>query len=131
MKPKVFIGTMYCGEGDFHMCKQSIKNQKNVIIEHFIVENLPEKLAHDTLFAKWNEVKKDFNLFVKVDADTVLNGEEIVRNIYDFMQNDLNITSVQVPIYDYFTDSLIAGLNCFTPTVLFNTNADHLLYAVL
>lgn len=126
MKPKIFVGTMYCGEGDFEKCKNAILNQVNVETEHFIVQDKPEKEAHDTLFTKWNQLKKDFSLFVKVDADTVLNGDDILKKIFDFMYSDKDITGLQIPIYDYFTDSLIAGLNCFKPEVIFNTNSHHL-----
>jgi len=117
---------MFVNEGDFEHCKTAIKNQKGVDVEHFIVEGLPEKQAHDTLFSKWNKVKNNFDLFVKVDADTVLVSENLISNVCELMYKDENVTGMQIPIHDYFTDSLIPGLNCFKPEVIFNTNTHEL-----
>ena len=122
----IFFGTMYCGETNFSNCKKMINMQKGINFEHYIIENLGEKEAHENLFSKWNEVKNNFDLFIKVDADTVLISDTIAKEIADLMYSENDITGMQCKIKDYFTDDLIAGLNAFKPSVIFKTSSDKL-----
>lgn len=123
---KVFVGTMSCGEGDFAACCAAIIAQKDVEVEHFVIENLPEKEAHNKLWAAWRERQSTFDLFVKVDADTVLKDDTILSQVGTIMKNDPRVTGIQAPLHDYFTDGFINGLNCFSPKVTFRDSADDL-----
>jgi hypothetical protein len=97
-----------------------------VNIEHFIIKNLPELEAHNKLFDMWEKNKREYELFIKIDADTILHNEYCVSKILnEFKKND-NITGMQVKLLDYFTNNLINGLNCFNKNVLFNTGKDKL-----
>lgn len=122
----MFVGTMSCGEGDFAACCKAIAEQKDVEIEHLIIENLPEKEAHNKLWASWRDRQSTFDLFVKVDADTVLKNETILSQVATIMKNDPRVTGIQAPLHDFFTDGFINGLNCFSPKVTFRDSADDL-----
>jgi hypothetical protein len=124
--PKVFVGTLHCGEGDFELCCEMIASQSGVVIEHHVISNLPELEAHNALWNAWNQRKKDFQLFVKVDADTVLKHNEVLFSFWKMIQENPKITGIQAPLHDYFTDSFINGLNCFTPEVEFKRSRDSL-----
>jgi hypothetical protein len=121
---KVFVGTMYSGEGDFEECLSSIKRQRDVEIEHIIIENLPEKEAHNKLFEAWNSVKKDFNFFLKVDADTVLAHPFVCTSMQQMFLSNSRFTSIQAPLHDYFTNDMINGLNAYVPRVVFNPSPE-------
>jgi hypothetical protein len=123
---KVFVGTMECGESDFSFCKESISNQKNVDITHYIVSNMPEKEAHEKLFSAWNDAKNEHELFLKVDADTVLLHEEVIQTYIELFENNENLTGAQALLHDYMTDSMIYGLTCLKNTVKVATKVDHL-----
>lgn len=123
---KVFVGTMSCGEGDFLACCQAIASQRGVQVEHLVIENLPEKEAHNKLWSEWRNRQRDFDLFVKVDADTVLVKDDILSQVMSIMENEPRITGIQAPLHDYFTDGFINGLNCFSPKVTFQDSADDL-----
>lgn len=123
--PKVFVGTMYCGEGDFPRCKESIKSQQGVDVSHVIVENMPEKQAHNALWALWRAANDGgFAAFVKVDADTVLAGDNVLATIVDVFRSSPRVTGIQSPLLDYFTAGFINGLNAFAPCVTFNDTVD-------
>lgn len=123
---KVFVGTMSCGEGDFASCCKAIASQKGIDVEHLVIENLPEKQAHNTLWAAWRERQSTHDLFVKVDADTVLKHDSVLIEVMKLMEENPRVTGVQAPLHDYFTDSFINGLNCFSPKVTFKDSGDDL-----
>jgi len=127
--PRCFIGTLHSGEGDFDKCCKMLSSQENVEITHKIISNLPEKEAHNELWKAWYNVKQQmhYDVFVKVDADTVLRDTKTLFNIVNEFNNNDQLTGIQAPLMDYMTDQLINGLNCFGPTVKFNVT-ESLLY---
>lgn len=125
--PQVFVGTMYCGEGDYPECTKAILGQQGVNVQHVVIANQSEKEAHNRLWQTWRDVQHSgFDMFVKVDADTVLAHPLVLREFWQMMQNSPRITGIQAPLLDYFTDGHINGLNCFSPKVTFRDTADAL-----
>jgi hypothetical protein len=124
--PKVFVGTMYSGEGDFIDCCCAIEKQVGVTVTHHIIKDKPEKEAHNALWSAWRNAKQEHDMFVKVDADTVLINNAILFEFWNVMQNNSRVTGIQAPLLDYFTDSYINGLNCFSPKVVFQDTTDEL-----
>jgi hypothetical protein len=123
--PRIFVGTLHSGEGDFAKCCAAINTQTNVIVTHHIVSGLNEKDAHNTLWAKWREEQSSHDLFVKIDADTVLSQPWILSEIFQTIRAK-DATGLQAPLHDYMTDKLIIGLNAFTPRVVFLGTTDKL-----
>lgn len=118
--PRVLVGTLECGEAEFELSRQRITAQAGVDVEHLVVSNLPELEAHQRLFGTWNRRRSEFDLFVKVDADTVLADEWALSRLWSLFVADRQITAVQAGLHDYFTDDMIAGLNCFSSDVSFS-----------
>lgn len=125
-QPRIFVGTMYTQEGDFLECLRRIQEQEGVIVSHFIVSGLKEKEAHNALWHAWRGQQKTHDLFVKVDADTVLSTPQTLAQIWELFATNPRLTGVQAPLHDYMTDSFINGLNCFSPRVIFNDTQDEL-----
>jgi hypothetical protein len=123
---RVFIGTLECGENQFQQCCSVIYQQIDINFEHFVVSGLPEKDAHEALFSRWNEVKNDYDLFLKVDADTELSSKEVVKTYVDLFSSNENLTGVQAWLHDHMTDDLIFGLTCVKNTVTVATRVDKL-----
>lgn len=124
--PRIFVGTMYTNEGDFQLSMDRIRRQEGVTVTHFIVAGLKEKEAHNALWHAWKDQRPGHQLFVKVDADTVLADRQTLRHIYDLFAADPRVTGLQAPLHDYMTDGLINGLNAFSPHVVFNDTQDEL-----
>ena len=125
MKPRVFFGTMYSGEAEFQQCLDAVSAQKG--LEHFyqhVIRNKPEAEAHNELWSIWEREKYRFDLFVKVDADTILGDSEAVSRVWQLFAENPRVTGAQLRLHDYFTDDLIAGLNFFSPVVKFNVSPD-------
>lgn len=126
MIPKIFVGTMCAGEDEFAECCDMIDAQHDVNATHYIISDKPEWEAHNELWDAWNARKHQFDLFVKVDGDTVLQHDCVLRNIANTMLTDPRITGMQIPLTDYFTEKPILGLNCFTPKVIFTASKSKL-----
>ena len=125
-RPRIFIGTMYSGEGDFFESIRSVKEQVDVNITYHIISHLAEKDAHNALWTAWCKVRSEHDLFVKIDADTILRDSHTLKTIYEIMYSTPDVTGIQCPLYDYFSDDLINGLNCFSPEVKFRSTDDPL-----
>lgn len=118
---------MYAGEGDYSEACSAIVHQRGVHIQHLVIANLPEKEAHNRLWHAWRTVQHSgFDMFVKVDADTVLAHNEVLFEFWKMMHANPRITGIQAPLHDYFTNGFINGLNCFSPKVTFRDTADAL-----
>lgn len=124
--PRVFVGTMSCGEGDLEECIKSLCFQTGVDVTHELISGLPEREAHNRLWDSWRSVKDNFDMFVKLDADTVLTHEHVLSEFWNLMSSNARITGIQAPLLDYFTDGMINGLNCFSPRVIFNESSNDL-----
>ena len=124
--PKILVGTMACGEKEFPACQQAIAAQKYVIVKHYVIENKPEIVAHQELFQYWNENRSDFDLFVKIDADTVLEKDDSLFKLWKIFSTDSEISAVQTGLLDYFSNQMISGLNSFSPEVSFSIPTDPL-----
>jgi hypothetical protein len=57
-------------------------------------------------------------MFVKVDADTVIN-DDVLYEFSLIMKANPRVTGMQASLMDFFTLKFINGLNCFGPSVEF------------
>ena len=118
---------MYAGEAEFEACQSAMARQRNVEIKHTVIRNLGEDEAHRALWQAWDAVKSSFDMFAKIDGDTILVDDDALRRIWDLFAADPDVTGVQVQLHDYFTDELISGLNFFSPVVEFKKPPNRLL----
>ena len=120
-----FIGTLFNGEAELEQHTNAINTQVGVNYKHHIIKNLSEYKAHQQLFLDWKRNSADFDFFVKIDADTVLNRSNALVEIAGLF-DDPQVTAVQIRLLDYFSNSLIPGLNTFSPRVKFRRRAKRL-----
>jgi hypothetical protein len=123
--PKIFVGTLECGEAEFGACCDAVKRQCGVEVTHRVISGLPELAAHNALWQAWLDARASHDMFVKIDADTVLNRDTALSDIAALFQ-DSEVTGAQILLHDYFTDGPIAGLNAFSPAVEFRIGKDRL-----
>lgn len=121
---KALIGTLCSGENEYEDCLKSIQKQTFQSFDHLIIRDLPELEAHRRLFSTFMRGASQYDLLIKVDADMVLISEtlfaDIARRFVD--QPDLKVLSIRVQ--DFFTDSLINGLQAFRNNVTWNLERD-------
>jgi hypothetical protein len=121
----IFIGTLYNGEAEFDNHIESLFNQVDIDFHHHVIKNLSEYKAHKQLWIDWQNNQSKYDLFVKIDADTVLNRNSALFEIARLFE-DPEVTAAQIRLMDFYSKSLIAGLNAFSPVVKFRNNSKRL-----
>lgn len=121
---RILIGIMYCIENEFSDCIKAIKSQTHTDYEYFIIKNLTNKLAHETLYKTFMQRATGFDLFIKIDADMVLNRNTVFDEIVKVFQQNANLQLLKTQLHDFFTDNLIGSLNIFRSNVKWLTESD-------
>jgi hypothetical protein len=123
---KVFIGTLYCKEENgFKECCEIINSQKNIEITHHVIQDLFEFEAHQELTKYWNNIKNNFDFFIKIDPDMTLSNDDIIFKICEKMTKE-KIDFLQHGLQDFISNSQIFGLNTYNKNVEFYLNDNKL-----
>ena len=117
---RVLVGILYCGENEFDECINSIQRQELVGVDYFVVENLPNKEAHNVLYENFMRNASNFDYFIKVDADMVLCKNTFFSDVISEMNEDLSFDNYQIAVLDHYTNSLIYGLHIYRNKVTWN-----------
>jgi hypothetical protein len=118
---KVFVGTLYSGENEYEECVAAIQNQTYKNFDHFVIKDLPNKEAHVTLFRSFLERADEYDVLIKVDADTVICSNTLFENIVRKLQQNDWLEVYAIAVQDFFTGQLInAGMTTFRNTVRWN-----------
>lgn len=110
---RILVGTLYAIENELEECMKGIKEQSYQNFEHFIIEGLPKQEAHDQLYGTFMGKAADFDLFMKVDADMVIENRALFAQIVEKFQNNPQMDRLTIEVYDFFTDRQIDGLHTF------------------
>lgn len=121
---RLLIGTLYTNENEFNACLASIRRQTHHDIEHVIIRDLPNKLAHETLYQLFMDRASDFDLFVKIDADMVLIHDDFLEKIVARFATTPSMNALIVSVQDYFSDRLIEGLHTYRSHVHWERHDD-------
>lgn len=125
MKRMVFVGTLASGEAELEQCKAAVARQAGPVhVVQEVISGMPERAAHDALWELWRSIRSKYDVFVKIDADTVLLNDFVLARISEAFELNPRLTGMQLPILDYFTNGPIAGLNAFSPHVEFRPSSD-------
>ena len=115
---KILIGTLYSGENEYQECIDSVDCQLNAEVTHKRIEWLPKKEAHQKLFELFENNKKNYDYFVKLDADMKFSTPLSLHYLISKFTPDTDIISFSVR--DFFTDGPMQSLNIFSNRCGFN-----------
>ena len=121
---KILVGTLFSGENEYNECLASIRKQSFTNYDHLIIENKPELEAHRQLFQTFLENKDRYDLLIKVDADMVLCSEDLFEEIASQFAGNSRLRLLSIRVYDFFTDSLINGLQTYRNTITWDLTRD-------
>lgn len=113
IEAKVLVLTLCSGENELSACKKSVKAQGYPNVEHFFIANLPNKEAHDALYSEIMSNCERFDIFIKLDADMVLEDPSFIDNVVRAFINDKNLDMLSFTVFDFLTNSRIWGLIVF------------------
>lgn len=119
---KILVGIMHCIENEFEQCCGAIDRQTLAADDKFVVSNLPNKIAHDTLYSEFMRRASDVDLFCKIDADMVLQRDTFFEECADTFRQKPKLKHIQVAIDDWMTNRKIMGLHIFRSNHLWVKN---------
>ena len=124
---KILVGTLYSGENEYDDCKAAIQKQTFQAFDHLLIENLPELEAHNKLYKTFIDKKDQYELLVKVDADTVLISDRLFERIVEKFAKNRKLEVLNIGVQDFFTNEMIAaGIQIYRNTVRWDFNKDTL-----
>lgn len=123
---QVYIGTLFVGENEIEACKQSVKDQTCSNITHEIFNYLPNKEAHDTLYARFMKLSSEYDYFIKLDADMVFVRNTIVEEMLEIFENNTNLDQAIFTVRDWYSDSNIIGMHMFSNRVCWKIDKESL-----
>ena len=106
---KILIGILHCIENEFEWCLQSLRHQTIKNWEHFVVRDLPNAEAHDNLYKTFMTRSHEFGLFIKLDADMVIQSNDFFERLIHYFESNPEVDELQIPVYDHFTQRDVFG----------------------
>ncbi len=123
---KLLIGTLYSGENEFEECLSSLKSQNFKNWDHFVLEGLPNKDAHEQLYDKFMASCNDYDLFLKLDADMVFVDNHVLEKIVNLFTDTKDLDHGEFAVKDWYSDSLIMGVHVTTSRATWEKTDDQL-----
>jgi hypothetical protein len=114
---RILVGTLYTIENEFAECCASIKAQTHQNFEHLVIQGLPNKEAHDTLYRTFEQRAAEFDMMIKVDADMVIENRCLFEKIVSRFAADPQLNWLCLQVHDFYCNRLIWGLNIFRNTI--------------
>lgn len=124
--PRFLVGVGYCIEREFEDCIESINSQVDCELRVFVLEGLTQKEAHNQLYDNFMAQAGDFDYFIKVDADMVLERPTLFKEIAAKFDRSPELVHLQIGVYDWMTDSLIFGLHVYRSSYNFVPNVERI-----
>lgn len=122
---KILVGTLFSGENEYAACLEAIRKQSFQNFDHMLIENLPELEAHNKLYRAFIDHADEYELLIKVDADTVLLSKELFARIVEKFEQNQWLEVMNIGVLDFFTDEMIpAGIQIYRNTVRWDFSKD-------
>ncbi len=107
---KLLVGTISSGENELEDCLKRIRAQRYTNFDHILIENLPKREAHHRLYKTFLDHTQEYELLIKVDADTVLISDSLFGDIVDRFSSEPHLEVLSIGLHDFFTGGIINGL---------------------
>lgn len=123
---RILIITLHTIENEFDRCRQSIDSLEHDGIEHLVFSGLSKKEAHNRLYETFMSRSSEFDLFMKLDADMIIEDGKIIGVIETAFARDPELDLLLIPVYDHFVNRELGGVNVYRNTVRWAMNKGHL-----
>lgn len=124
---KILILTLNSGENELVDSIKMLNEQTYTNWNHKIFSNLSNKKAHEALYSFVMANSKNYDLFVKLDADMILANKFALANIVDFFDRSKNLDQANFAVKDVLSNSNIMALIVFSKKVYWDFN-DEILF---
>ncbi|HJS62556.1 MAG TPA: hypothetical protein VJ800_12460 [Pseudolabrys sp.] len=111
-RKRVLVGTLFCGESEYSLCIASLKQQLNVEFDSFVIENRPNKEAHDALYFRFMSASEGYDYFFKFDADMVFTTKDALAGMIDLVSRN-SAAHMLIDVFDWPSQLSIPGAQMF------------------
>ena len=115
------------GENERDQAIAALHAQSYKDYEFFLLENLPNKAAHEKLYSRFMASADQFDVFLKLDADMVLVRDSALAEVANFFTDNPNVELLFFELVDWYSDSLIPGMTITRSTARWPLHSDPLL----
>lgn len=123
---KILIGILKVDEPQFDALITSIKDQLSKGDDTFVLEGYSKHEAHDLLFRRFTALSSDFDIFLKMDADMIIERDDFLSFIRQQFNTHKGLDWLHLHIWDSILGTYISGLNAFSNRVRWSKNSDNL-----
>jgi len=121
---KILVGILHSIENEFEESLDSLNRQSYQEYDQFVVEGLPNRQAHDTLYRRFMDAASAYDLFMKLDADMVLEDRLLLERIVSRFQASEGMDVLTIPVLDFFTGRYIQGFHTYRSNVTWARQED-------
>ena len=127
MSIRILVGMLAAGENERDQAIAALHAQSYKNYEFFLLENLPNKEAHEALYSRFMASADRFDVFLKLDADMVLVRDSVLAELADFFAANPEVELLFFEIIDWYSDALIPGITITRSTARWPLHPDQLL----
>lgn len=119
---QILVLTLHSGENEYCQCVLSVKQQVGVYVEHKVFSGLSNVEAHTALYSEIMKLSNKFDVFIKIDADMVLNRESALLEVASHFEKYPSLDHLVCLVNDHYTGSPIFGVHAFSSRVHWEPN---------
>ncbi len=127
MGNRILVGMLAAGENERDQAIAALRAQTHKDYELFVIENRPNKEAHEALYSRFMSSADQFDIFFKLDADMVLVRSTALEEVADFFAGSPEVELILFELIDWYSDSLIPGLVITRSTARWPAHPDQLM----
>ena len=121
---KILIGILRSKENEFDICLKKLKEQTYSNYNFFVIENMPNKLAHDQLYTEFMSNSNNYHYFLKLDADMVFVENDSLKKMVALF--DQSIGHIMFYVNDIPSSLKIPGIQMFKSDITWTFDNDSL-----
>ena len=123
---KILVGIIHSNEPQVEDCIKSVKSQKyHDAHDLFIISGLTKRNAHDELYSKFMESKGEFDIFIKLDGDMIIERKDFFAFVEECFLHNTNLDWIRLEVFDYFLKENMSGLNVYSKNVNWVSNSNN------
>ena len=127
MGNRILVGMLAAGENERDQAIAALRAQTHKDYELFVIENRPNKEAHEALYSRFMSSAGQFDIFFKLDADMVLVRNTALEEVANFFAGNPEVELILFELIDWYSDSLIPGLVITRSTARWPAHSDQLM----
>jgi len=116
-----------CGENERERAIEAVRTQTYLDYEVFLIEDRPNKEAHEALYERFMASADRFQIFLKLDADMVLRRSTALQEVAGFFTRNPDTGLLLFELIDWYSDSLIPGVVVTRSTARWPGHSDRLM----